>query len=234
MNTPTGRSESVIVHGFGVDVNGYAAFGRRPPSYQPERCPHCGRCGTFVSHDIRERAAWSKDSRRVVFIRRIKCSSGGGCRRVFTVLPSFLYPRRRYVLAEFEPVLEARFGQKHSFQELDQRLRPEVYSRPAASTHRDWCRAFRMSARRWLAELAAWSSRLDGESVLPPGVLVGPELGLLAMTLSCLDALLQVVPVPASERKETGWLEALWLWGSVRVPEPLFSPRNRGSPSLSQ
>lgn len=234
MNTPTGRSESVIVHCFGVDVNGYAAFGRRPPSYKPDSCPHCSRCGTFVNHDIRERAAWSKDLRRVVFIRRIECSSRGGCERKFTVVPSFLYPRRRYVLAEFEPVLETRFGRGLSFQELDRRLRPQVYSRPAASTHRDWCRAFKASAERWLAELVAWWTCLDGESVLPPSLRVGHGLGLIAMTLSCLDVLRHDVPAPASEPTETGWLETLWLWGAVRVPEPLFSPRNRGSPSLSQ
>lgn len=229
MNTATGHSESVIVHGFDVDVNGYAAFGRRPPKYIPVQCPHCGKCGTFVSHDIRARSAWSKDLLRTVFVRRLKCSARGGCGRRFTILPSFLYPRRRYVLAEFEPVLEIRFGEGLSFRKLDQRLRPEVYSRPAASTHQDWCRAFKTSARFWLVGLTTWRSRLDGESVLPPSVLTSHGLGLIAMTLSCLDLLRHDLP----SGSETGWLEALWLWGAVRVSEPLFSPRNRGSPSLS-
>ncbi len=74
-----------------------------------------------------------------------------------------------------------------------------------------------------------WPERLDGESVLPPSVLTSHGLGLIAMTLSCLDLLRHDLP-SGSER---GWLEALWLWGAVRVSEPLFSPRNRGSPSLS-
>lgn len=230
MTSPTGRSESVIVHSFGVDVNGYAAFGRRPPSYKPDHCPDCGRAGTFLNHDIRERAAWSGDDKRVVYIRRIRCGARGGCGRKFTVLPSFLYPRRRYMLVEFEPVLEARFVQCLSFRQMDQRLRPEVYTRPAASTHRDWCRAFEKSARRWLEELSAWLSRLDAELVFPPSLLEGHGLGLIALTLLCLELLPRDAVLPAWEPTETGWLGALWSWGSVRVPEPLFSPRNRGSP----
>lgn len=212
-----------IVFDFGLDVNAYAALGRSIPHFKPNCCPVCGRSCTLLSQGLRRRGAWTADFDATIFVRRIRCLARGGCRASFTVLPSFVHPGHRHVLAVLAPVLQARFVERRSFEAI-----ARGQDIPAASTQRDLLRAFVASAPGWLSVLCRELGLSHPEMVVDRRVEEGGPHGLVAMAIQCLDwfrSLRGDGPVP-----KTRWLEELWLWGAVRLAGPLFSPRNRAGP----
>lgn len=216
-----------IVVDFGLNVNGYAALGRQIPCHKPETCPACDRARTLVSHGLRSRVAWVAKDVWLVFVRRLRCAARGGCGVVFTVLPSFLYPFRRYVLSETATVLEARFLEDFSFAALAER-----FTFPSPTTQRAHVAAFAAAAPIWLPELCGKFALSNPEMTLDREVEGSGPRGLLTMAIHGLDwfrELRNLGPVP-----RTAWLEELWLWASVRIGARLFPTRNRSGSVVSQ
>jgi hypothetical protein len=178
----------------------------------------------LVSHGLRKRTAWAAVA-YVLLLWRWKCWSRGGCGRVFTVLPSFVHPCKRYVLAQIVPVLEARFLEGLSLDAVDRRIQA---LRPAASTQRDWMWGFAQAAGLWLDALSGWFARWNPATVLPRAAEAGAARGLVAQAVHALDWMRgerACMPVEPAR-----WLQELWLWGSVRLSERLFSTRSRAGP----
>jgi len=208
----------VIVHDFGVDVNEYASFGRNVPFWSPETCPLCDR-PSLRSHGVRSRGAWAHDNAKVLelFVLRLICRGCPGREpgrksATFTVLMSFLYPRKRYVLAEIEEILHERFGEEKSFSALAQ-SRPV----PSPSTQREWCQAFLRAAPLWLPALLAWLiPRVP--TTLPRPVTRDAAVALLAVAV---QALAVWGPSPAAEPSV---LVPLWTWGATRRQPALLPP----------
>lgn len=142
---------------------------------------------------------------------------------IFTVLPSFLPRRRRCLIPEIEPMLEARFIDGVSFDQLALRF-PTV----APTTVRDIIGAFSMSAPAWLSELCRQFALGNPEMIIDRRTEAGGPQGLVAMAIHALDWFRKVRGRDPVEK--TRWLEELWLWGSVRSLESLFSPNTRAGP----
>lgn len=154
----------------------------------------------------------------VIYVRRLRCSPRrGGCGDVFTVLPGFVHPFKRYPLQVMEPVVMERFVKLGSLRALE-----ETLDGPAPSTQRNWLRSFREAAGPWLKQLAHRWARLIPEMALPRQVESGAPAGLLACAALCLDnvrADLGLGPVQESEL-----LSSLWSWGAERLDRLLFPP----------
>jgi len=186
----------------------------------------------LTGNGIRRRSVWLTESIFVIYIyvRRLKCSrqrdgTRRGCGRSFTVLPSFLHPRRRYALSEIQPVLHRRFVEHLSFGDMERRA-----SSPTPSTQRDWVRSFTLSACTWLQILVSKFAELNPGMVLPRFLEQGPQAGLLAFTLIYADWIRLQQARPLVEELEM--IEVLWLWGSRVVNRPLLPPtRCRAGPS---
>lgn len=219
----TGRPVRLIVVDFELHVNDYASLGRDIPHYKPSACPACGRARTLLSHGLRRRLVRVAGEHKLLFVRRIKCLARQGCRVIFTVLPSFLHSHRRCCLSEVAPLLEARFVEELSLGQIARRF-PSV----ASSTMRELFRAFRVSAPAWLTELCQRFASSNPEMVLVREAEKGGPRGLVAMTVHALDWFRSAQH--RSPLDQSRWLEELWLWGSVRLREPLLSPRIRAGP----
>lgn len=219
----TGRPVRLIVVDFELHVNDYASLGRDIPHYKPSACPACGRARTLLSHGLRRRLVRVAGEHKLLFVRRIKCLARQGCRVIFTVLPSFLHSHRRCWLSEVAPLLEARFVEELSLGQIARRF-PSV----ASSTMRELFRAFRVSAPAWLTELCQRFASSNPEMVLVREAEKGGPRGLVAMTVHALDWFRSAQH--RSPLDQSRWLEELWLWGSVRLREPLLSPRIRAGP----
>ena len=210
----------IIVREFGLTVNEYAQLGQDVPVYKPDACPGCGRKGLLVGHGLRKRNIWLLLAvmALVIYVRRLRCPPRrGGCGGVFTVLPSFVHPFKRYLLQAMEPVVMERFVKLRALRTLE-----EVLEGPAPSTQRNWLRAFREAAGPWLEQLARRWARLIPEMALPRQVESGAPAGLLACAALCLDnvrAELGLGPVQESEL-----LSSLWSWGAERLDRLLFPP----------
>lgn len=213
----------LIVVDFELHVNDYASLGRDIPHYKPSACPACGRARTLLSHGLRRRLVRVAGEHKLLFVRRIKCLARQGCRVIFTVLPSFLHSHRRCCLSEVAPLLEARFVEELSLGQIARRF-PSV----ASSTMRELFRAFRVSAPAWLTELCQRFASSNPEMVLVREAEKGGPRGLVAMTVHALDWFRSAQH--RSPLDQSRWLEELWLWGSVRLREPLLSPRIRAGP----
>lgn len=214
-----------IVHDFGLEVNEYAKRGRQIPIYKPASCPAC-ESPRLTSLGVRLRLAWlvGEAAAKELYVRRLECTARGGCGRCFTVLPSFLHPYRRYVVDEFQPVVEARFEQCLSFGKMERTLP----SPPVASTQRAWTASFMAAAGVWLAELTGWFTRWNPEAVLARAVEESDTAGLIALAILSLDWMRSQQGAGPVER--TRWLRELWSWGAVRCG-PLFPPtRSRAGP----
>lgn len=219
----TGRPVRLIVVDFGLHVNDYIALGRSLPHFKPQTCPKCGRAGTLLSHGLRPRVVRVAGRRDELFVRRLKCLARGGCRVVFTMLPSFLHSYRRCIIPEITPVLEARFVEGLSFEQIARR-----FPSTAATTLRELIKAFSWSAPAWLSELCKQLALVNPEMALDRRTETGGPQGLVAMAIHALDWFRQArgrAPV-----EQTRWLEELWLWGVVRPLEHLFSPNSRAGP----
>lgn len=216
----TGRSVRIIVRDFGLSVNDYAQLGRDVPVYEPDACPGCGLKGRLVGHGLRERGVWLLALAVVViiYVRRLRCSRArGGCGGVFTVLPGFVHPYKRYALEVAQPIVMQRFLNHLSFLKL-----ATTVDGPAPSTQRNWARSFQRAAGAWLEQVAHRWARWIPEMALPRQVESGAPAGLLACAALCLDdvrAELGLGPV-----KESELLSSLWSWGAERLDRLLFPP----------
>lgn len=212
-----------IVHDFGLDVNAYAALASDPPRYVPLNCPACACAGRLWGHGVRARVAWlSLGAVLEVFVRRLLCSC---CGRSFTVLPSFLHPRRRYVLEVIEETVAARFDEPMaSFADLE-----APPGGPAGATQRDWCTSMSLSAGLWLSQLTCWLASRNPSVLLSSRARRSVVAGLLALMVHSVEwsaGLLDTTPLRSGEV-----LERLWLWGNSIVCSDLLPPtRCRAGP----
>lgn len=213
----------VIVYDFGLDVNAYASLGPHPPKYTPSNCLACDCDGRLCGHGVRARVAWlSAGGVLIVFVRRLRCSC---CRHSFTVLPSFLHPRRRYVLTTIEETVVARFGEPpSSFAEME-----SLPGGPASATQRDWCKSISESADKWLSMLLHWQATLDHAVVISFRARQCAVAGLLALmvhTAAWYGDLAEATPLESG-----AVLERLWSWGNSILGSDLLPPtRCRAGP----
>ena len=162
----------------------------------------------------------------ILYLRRLKClKRKGGCDATCTVLPSFLHPRRRYLLEEIQPVLKLRFVEEQSYRKMEESLP----SPPAPSTQRDWVRSYSLAAGFWLLNLVSWFVRMNPGMALSRSLEKGAPAGLLAQAVLCLDWQLNRRGLPLVEERRV--LEGLWLWGSRNLGGLLLPPtRCRAGP----
>jgi hypothetical protein len=218
-----GHQMRVIVYDFGLDVNAYEVFGPHPPSYVPSSCPACTCAGRLCGHGVRARVAWLSTGEALeIFVRRLRCSC---CRHSFTVLPSFLHPRRRYVLETIEETVVARFVEpKATFLEME-----SPPGGPASATQRDWCKSISLSGDSWFSGLTHWLATVDRTLVLSFRAQLCAVAGLFALMVhSSLwsDDLLDTRSLRQGEV-----LERLWLWGNSIIRTDLLPPtRCRAGP----
>jgi hypothetical protein len=210
----------VIVRDFGLSVNGYSQLGQDVPIYKPDACPGCGLKGGLVGHGLRARGVWLLTLVAVVtiYVRRLRCSPArGGCGGVFTVLPGFVHPYRRYGLEVMQPVVLQRFGSRLSFRQVE-----AVVDGPAPTTQRNWARSFQAAAAGWLQQLAHMWAQWSPEMALPRLVESGAPAGLLTCAALCLDDVRAQLGQGPLEEAEL--LSSLWSWGAERLDRLLFPP----------
>jgi hypothetical protein len=157
-----------------------------------------------------------------IFVRRLRCTC---CRHTFTVLPSFLHPRRRFVLNTIEETVSARFVEpRASFAALE-----APPGGPTPSTQRDWCESISLSAEDWLSELTQWLAKLNPTVVISTQALYCTVAGLLALMVHAAEWSGEMVVSSPVQKGEI--LERLWLWGNTIVGRDLLpSTRCRAGP----
>lgn len=211
----------IIVRDFGLSVNDYAQkSGQDVPIYKPDACPRCRLRGGLVGHGLRARGVWLAALMLAVtiWVRRLRCSPArGGCGGVFTVLPSFVHPYKRYALEVAQPVVVERFLNRLSFLKLE-----EAVKGPSPSTQRNWVRAFAQAAGPWLKQVAHCWARWVPEMALPRWVESGAPAGLLACATLCLDDVRREMGLGPVQESEL--LSSLWSWGAERLDRLLFPP----------
>lgn len=134
----------VIVIHFPLSVKQYAQFeacpGRTIPL--PERCPHpeCQAHGCLIRWGTYQRWACTEVGDYRLCIQRVRCQA---CGRTHSLLPDFLHAYRHYVLNLLHQVAWLYVIVGLGFSRLRQQL-PETG--PAATTIREWVRAFAYGA----------------------------------------------------------------------------------------
>ena len=93
---------------------------------------------------MRTRVGWTGSNALCFFVRRLKCPGCPGRRpgtkcATFTVLPNFVHPLKRYMLAEINGVIRRRFLYDLSLSAMAKATPP---GGPALSTQQDWCQGF--------------------------------------------------------------------------------------------
>jgi hypothetical protein len=209
----------VIVHDFELEVNEYAKLGRHVPFCRPNACPLCGR-DRLTGHGVRRRTVWLRNGATGIelYVRRFACkgcpAAAPGCNSViFTMLPAFVHPRKRYPLSEIDPIIRDRFVGDVSFTVTERR-----YSSPARSTQHSWCQGFRSAAPLWLPTLTAWLSDRRPTTLIR-SVTKDDAVALLVMTVLALS-----VWLPHRGEAEECLLRLLWTWGGPRCGLDLLPP----------
>lgn len=190
----------------------------------PQFCPDCGEEGTIVRHGKRRRKVWQPNASfaLVLFVLRVRCGRypavpGQTCGKVFTVLPSCLYPYRRYPLDVIQVVLVARFVDSRSWRGV------MVAAGVGEWAARDWCWHFFRMAGQWLMGLLRWFAN-SPIFTSPRQLSASNEVGLLSLAAVCMDRCEQ--QATGKELPPRQVLQRLWEWGVRQLNRlPLLSTR---------
>lgn len=133
----------VIVQGFAGSVKEYiaASQGAEPVFSLPEQCPHpdCQAAGSLIRWGTYTRMAITEVDYRLV-VQRVRCKV---CGRTHSLLPDFLHPHRRFVIALLQQVIALYLLVGLGWRRLMREL-PE--DGPAHSTVREWVDSFAYGA----------------------------------------------------------------------------------------
>jgi hypothetical protein len=206
----------VIVTEFGCAVQAYVDGFCQLVFPRPEACPHCHTLDVLIGHGFYHRKALEPTQTYAVRVKRWYCNA---CHGTTSLLPSFLFSFRHYLVVTVQQVVVARYEGQGSWAAVARACAPQ--GAPDARTIRRWCDAFVQHAATWLGAVQRTLAEHDAAS---------PLLDPLGQTAGLRDA-----PPPAVLRAalhllawaKTRWVELadygledrfrfLWHWGAGR------------------
>jgi len=208
-----------IVQDFPYTVQHYHDHFEELDIPRPKKCPHCGAVNSFIGHGSYPRLVLDRWVEYLIRIKRWLCKK---CQKTVSILPSFLLPFRRYLLAVIQQVVTARFEDNASWGQIEQQGLSQAKDDcvPCERTIRRWCESFDEQAPRWLAAVQQTLAQHDaslplldplGEATVartPAGALLHGATQLLAWAKTEWD---DVVAYGRNDR-----LRFLWLWGHAQ------------------
>jgi hypothetical protein len=147
------------------------------------------------------------------WIKRWLCKE---CGKTVSALPDFLLSFRHYLLRVIQRVMEARFEQKLSWEEIEANF--SKAGLPALRTIQRWCKSFGGEASRWLGRVQETLARQDSSSTWldPQGEAPRAQTAAEAL-LTASEHLLAWGKTQWAETMGYGRNERmrfLWLWGA--------------------
>jgi hypothetical protein len=134
----------VIVQGFTGSVKEYiaASQGAEPVFSLPEQCPHpdCQAAGSLIRWGTFTRTAITGETDYRLPVQRVRCKV---CGRTHSLLPDFLHPYRRFVIALLQQVISWYLIIGLGWRRL---MRAVPKDGPAPSTVREWVDSFAYGA----------------------------------------------------------------------------------------
>ena len=202
----------IIVTEFGSLVEYLDHFGQLDFP-RPEVCLHCHAVPLFIGHGFYPRKPLSPTKAYRVRIKRWLCKA---CRRTLSLLPSFLFRYRHYLLDVIQQVVIARFEDGASWNQVARCC--TVEGAPSSRTTRRWCVSFAAHAPTWWAAIQKTLAQHDaGSPVLNP---LGENTGPHDAPRALLQAALHLLAWAKTHWPETGpyglsdRLRFLWHWGT--------------------
>lgn len=202
----------VIVQPFFGSVKEYiaASQGQRPVFSLPEQCPHpdCQETGSLIRWGTYTRTAITGTADYRLPVQRVRCKA---CGRTHSLLPDFLHPYRRFVIALLQQVtalyLLVGLGWRRLLREL-----PE--DGPAHSTVREWVGSFAYGAGHLLFDY-----------LLRHLLTLAPDIELPGEPPRHLNRVPEQCKRQRLEKAHTFWLMAEQLYAQVkaRLPHLHFS-----------
>jgi hypothetical protein len=201
----------VIVQGFAGSVKEYiaASQGAEPVFSLPEQCPHpdCQTAGSLIRWGTYTRMAITGEVDYRLPIQRVRCKV---CGRTHSLLPDFLHPHRRFVIALLQQVIALYLLVGLGWRRLMREL-PE--DGPAHSTVREWVDSFAYGAGHLLFDH------------LLPGTLwvlltLAPDIELPGKPPAHLDRIPEQRKRRRLEKAHTFWLLAEQLYAQVKARLP--------------
>jgi hypothetical protein len=206
----------VIVTEFRCTVQAYVESFRHLIFPRPDACPQCHALDELIGHGFYQRKALEPTQTYAVRVKRWYCKA---CFRTTSLLPSFLFSFRHYLVVTLQQVVVARYEGRGSWAKVARDCAPQ--GAPDARTIRRWCDAFTEHAATWLAAMQQTLAEHDAASPLlnplgqtaglrdaPPRALLHAALHLLAWAKTRWA---EVAHYGLDDR-----LRFLWHWGAGR------------------
>jgi hypothetical protein len=205
----------VIVTEFGCAVQTYVESFHHLIFPRPEACPQCHALDVMIGHGFYQRKALEPTQTHAVQVKRWYCNA---CHGTTSLLPSFLFSFRHYLVVTIQQVMVARFEGERSWAKVALACAPQ--GAPDARTIRRWCEAFAQHASTWLASVQQTLAQHDAASPLldPLGEAAGPRDVRCALLQAALH-LLAWAKTRWTELANYGLadrLRFLWHWGAGR------------------
>ncbi len=106
----------------------------------PRVCPHCGAVAVLIRWGTYQRQAWTGLTVYWIRVQRVRCKA---CKRTHSLLPDFLHPYRRYVVARMQQVISWYLLAGLGIDRIIERLPGQG---PDRSTVREWITSFAYGA----------------------------------------------------------------------------------------
>jgi transposase-like protein len=204
-----------IVTEFGCPVQEYVARCAQLEFPRPEVCPYCQAVHLFIGHGFYLRQPITPTAVYLVHIKRWRCK---GCRHTVSLLPSFLFRYRHYLLEVIQSAVVARFEDTASWAQVAHRC--AVDGRPYPRTIYRWCVSFAAHASGWWAAVQQTLAHQDaGSPSLDP---LGENAGPRDAPRALLHAAIHLLAWAKTRWPEVGAyhladrLRFLWQWGTSR------------------
>ena len=205
----------VIVTEFGCTVQAYVDGFFKLVFPRPEACPQCHSLNVLIGHGFYPRKALDQTQSYAVWVKRWYCNA---CHSTTSLLPSFLFSYRQYLVVVIQQVVVARYEGKGSWAKVARTCAPQ--DAPDARTIRRWCDAFAEHASTWLAAVQQTLAEHDAASPLldPLGEAAGPRDAPCALLQAALHLLAwaktQWSALAAYSLEDR--FRFLWHWGAGR------------------
>jgi len=169
----------------------------------------------MIGHGFYQRKALEPTQTYVVRVKRWSCNA---CHGTTSLLPSFLFSFRHYLVVTIQQVVLARYEGAGSWVKVARTCAPQ--GAPDARTIRRWSDAFAQHASTWLAAVQQTLAEHDAASPLldPLGAAAGPRDAPCALLQATLH-LLAWAKTRWSALAEYGLEDRfrfLWHWGAGR------------------
>jgi hypothetical protein len=217
-----GLQSMVIVTEFGCAVQAYVDGFCQLVFPRPVACPRCHAPDVLIGHGFYQRKALEPTQTYAVRVKRWYCNA---CHGTTSLLPSFLFSFRHYLVITIQRVVVARYEGESSWAKVARDCAPQ--GAPDPRTIRRWCDAFAEHVSTWLAAVQRTLAEHDAASPLldplgqtagwrdaPPRALLRAALHLLAWAKTRWA---EVVNYGLADR-----LRFLWHWGAGRGLGRLF------------